>query len=396
MEFIEGGSVLTPNGFRVGSSSCGLKRSEGADDIAILTGDSELSGAGVFTRNAFAAAPVLWCRSVLPTDSLRAIVVNSGNANACTGAQGMENAGRMAKIAAELSGCKAEQVAVASTGIIGRPLPMDRVTEGIKEAYATLASENTAARKAEKAILTTDTRPKSCAARLECTGGSVSIGAMAKGSGMIAPDMATMLAFITTDISAGARALKDILSYCAGETFNRISVDGDTSTNDSVFLAASGKSGISLEDPGVRDKFIDAIYRITRELAMQIVADGEGATRVIRVHACGCGNKAEAVKVARAISNSSLVKCAAYGADPNWGRIVCAAGYSGAKFDPEDVDLFLGKVRVVQKGLPTGYDASEEMQKERIEIKICLGAGDGQATFWTCDMSERYVQINAS
>ncbi len=394
MECIKDGSVLTPPGFRAGSSSCGLKETAGEPDIALLMGEEELSAAGVFTRNLFAAPPVAWSRSILPSDSLRAIAVCSGNANACTGAQGSRDAAQMAKTVASLAGCRPEQVGVASTGIIGRPLPMTRVEQGLREAFATLSAAGLSARNAEKAIMTTDTRPKSCAVRFECGGVPVSIGAMAKGSGMIAPDMATMLAFVTTDMPAGAHELHDLLKRCVEETFNMITVDGDASTNDSVFLVSSGRAAVRT-NAGAKRKFADALFHLMRDLSMQIAADGEGATKLIVVRASGARNRREAVKVAKSIANSLLVKCAVHGEDPNWGRIVCAAGRSGAKFDPGDAGLLLGDVRVLSNGIPTGENACEELKKDEVRIEINLGAGRAAASVWTCDLSKKYVEINA-
>ncbi len=395
MEFIENGSILTPRGFSAGSAACGLKNGPETPDIALIVGEDKLSAAGVFTKNLFAAPPVLWCRAILPTDSLRAIAVNSGNANACNGQRGIKDTERMADIVAGLAGCRPVQVALASTGIIGRPLPLCKVEAGLRESYVSLSTDIRAARLAEKAIMTTDTRQKACAVSIRHGDVEAFIGGMAKGSGMIAPDMATMLAFITTDMSADAATLNDILSSCTKNTFNNINVDGDTSTNDSVFLAASGDSGLSLDNAAVRDRFCEALFALMRNLAIQIVSDGEGATKQIEIRACGCASQPDARLVAGSIANSLLVKCAINGEDPNWGRIICAAGYSGAGFAPDRVSLRLGDTLVVEDGCPTGKDASREMKSRMVKIEIDLGAGDEEATFWTCDISKRYVDINA-
>ncbi len=395
MELIEDGSILPPAGFLAGSSRCGLKERTGDPDIAILAGEGEFSCAGVFTRNLFAAAPVVWSRSILPADSLRAVAVNSGNANACTGRQGMEDAVRMADIVASLAGCRPQQVAVASTGVIGRRLPMSKVQSGLEEAFFSLSADPDAAKEAEKAIMTTDTRPKSCAVRVDCEGGPVLLGGMAKGAGMIAPDMATMLAFITTDIAAESAGLREILARCADDTFNMVTVDGDTSTNDSVFLAASGRSGAECGDPETKKRFTEGLHLLMEDLAIQIAADGEGATKLVEVRVEEARNRSDAVRAARAIADSLLVKCAINGEDPNWGRIVCAAGRSGAKIIPENTELLLGKTTVMLRGLPTGNDARAELKSDRVLIEMRLGAGQASARAWTCDISKQYVEINA-
>ncbi len=397
MEFVKNGSMLTPTGFRAGSSYCGLKRSCDKLDIAVLAAerDVEMTVAGVFTQNRFAAAPVKWCRSILPSDSIRAIAVNSGNANACTGEQGQRDAELMAETVAQIIGSRKEQVAVASTGIIGVPLPMDRVKTGLISACSELSDGFDAAENAAKAIMTTDTRPKYCALTVNTDQGKFSIGGMVKGAGMIAPDMATMLAFITTDVSAESADLRDVLTKCNSQTFNRISIDGDTSTNDSVFLAASGSSGLSLKYTQVKNNFRRALLKLMEYLAFELVRDGEGATKVIRVEVVGAGDNADAEKAARSVANSLLVKCAVNGEDPNWGRIICACGYSGADFLPEQVSLHIGETQILSGGMPTGKSAAAGMKEDVVTFRIALGEGSGKAVFHTCDMSKQYVELNA-
>ena len=396
MKRIENGSVLSPGGFRAGFARCGIKGAEGEPDVALIAGDAPAAAAGVFTTNRFAAAPVQWCRSVLPCDELRAVVVNSGNANACTGEQGDKDARATAELAASLLDCNAEQVAVCSTGIIGHPLPMDRLAEGVRAAHAALADGPDAARGAERAIMTTDTRPKASAVSGEIEATTFTVGGMAKGSGMISPHMATMLAFVTTDVAAPAAVLGEMLARCADLTFNRITVDGDSSTNDTVLLLAGGASGVTLDDDGpAADAFEEALLCVMEDLARQIVRDGEGATRLIEITVTGARDEAHAERAARAVANSPLVKCAVHGGDPNWGRIVCAAGYSGAELTPQRTRLDLGSTRVFEAGLPTGADAADQMAGDEVHILLDLGVGDAEATVWTCDLSQRYVEINA-
>ena len=396
MEVIEGGSILSAGGFRVGWSACGIKGDEGQPDVALIVSDGPASVAGVFTTNRFAAAPVEWDRTILPSENLRAVVVNSGNANACTGEQGRRDVRDAAALVAQLVGCTSQQVAVCSTGIIGRPLPMEQLREGIRAAHAVLSCEQPAARGAERAIMTTDTRPKALAVRTEVDGRAVCIGAMTKGSAMIAPNMATMLAFLTTDAWVPPAVLQHFLKQAADRSFNRITVDGDTSTNDSVLALASGACGAAVPESGPpADEFLQALFHVTGELAREIVRDGEGATRLVEVTVSGAHSEAEAERAARAIAESQLVKCAVHGGDPNWGRILCAAGYSGAQLDPQRVRLGIGEVVVFERGSPTGADASAEVAREEVRFHLDLGVGRAEASVWTCDLSVHYVEFNA-
>ena len=396
VELIPGGSILSARGFRAGSAACGIRTTKGLPDVALIVSDGPATCAGVFTRNRFAAAPVRWDRSILPSRRLRAIVVNSGNANACTGERGMRDARATAALVARLVGCEKEQVAVASTGIIGRPLPMDRLRAGVRAAYGALSTDPTAARAAERAIMTTDTRPKSCAVRAEIAGRPFSVGGMAKGSGMIAPNMATMLAFLTTDVRVSPSALQRLVRCAAAVTFNCVTVDGDCSTNDTLLVMASGASGAQVPSggPGLA-AFQSALRHVMEDLSRQIARDGEGATKLIEVTVTGARTAAQAKKAARAIADSPLVKCAVHGGDPNWGRIVCAAGYCGAQLEPARCALDLGSVRVFHKGIPTGASAASEVAGPEVRIVMHLGVGRARATVWTCDLSQRYVQINA-
>jgi len=396
MEIMEGGSILAPKGFRAGSAACGIKTAAGAPDVALLVSDNPASAAGVFTLNRFAAAPVEWCRSILPSDTLRAVVINSGNANACTGEQGRADVSATASLAAELIGCEPQQVAVASTGIIGRPLPMKKLLEGVRAASAALSAGDESARGAERAIMTTDTRPKACAVQGEIRGVPFRVGGMAKGAGMIAPKLATMLAFLTTDACVSSAVLQRSLRRAARQSFNRITVDGDSSTNDTALVLASGAGGAVVPERGAgRRAFDEALLHVAGELARAIVRDGEGATRLIEVRVTGAASTRQAERCARAVAESQLVKCAIHGGDPNWGRIVCAAGYSGAELDPQRVALDLGTVRVFDRGLPTGCDAAAQVAGPNVSIRLDLGVGSAEATIWTCDLSKDYVDVNA-
>jgi glutamate N-acetyltransferase/amino-acid N-acetyltransferase len=396
LQVIPGGSILSARGFRVGSAACGIRTTKGLPDVALIVSDGPAACAGVFTQNRFAAAPVLWDRSILPSDRLRAIVVNSGSANACTGGRGIRDVHRTAALVAELAGCGRQQVAVASTGIIGHPLPMDRLEAGVRAAWAALSTDVEAARSAERAIMTTDTRPKACAVRAEVAGRPFCVAGMAKGSGMIAPNMATMLAFLTTDARVARTTLQRLVRRAAGVTFNRVTVDGDSSTNDSVFVMAGGAAGVSVPSRGAAfEAFQAALTHVMEDLAKQIARDGEGATKLVEVTVTGARTVAQAQKAARTIADSPLVKCAVHGGDPNWGRVVCAAGYSGVELNPDRSTLELGSVRVFQRGVPTRANAVAEMAGPEVRIVMHLGVGRARATVWTCDLSARYVEINA-
>ena len=396
LETIPDGSILSAAGFRVGAARCGIKQAEGQPDVALIVCDDAASGAGVFTKNSFAAASVHWNRERLPAEGIRAIVANSGNANACTGERGERDVERTAALVAELVGCRPEQVCVASTGIIGHPLPMDKLEAGIREAHARLGAAQADARAAERAIMTTDTRPKSAAVRSAVGGVPFHLGGTAKGAGMIAPNMATMLAFVTTDAQVAPADLGAFLSEATENTLNRITVDGDSSTNDSVIVLAGGRSGAQVSAGGQgAEEFREALHAVMDSLAVQIVSDGEGATKLIEVCVEGATDAESAHRVARAVAESQLVKCAVYGNDPNWGRIVCAIGYSGIAVRPESTTVDIGPVCVFRRGMPTGEDATATMRADRIAVRIDLGMGTGTATVRTCDLTEDYVRINA-
>ncbi|NOK61892.1 MAG: bifunctional glutamate N-acetyltransferase/amino-acid acetyltransferase ArgJ [Chloroflexi bacterium AL-W] len=387
-------------GFRATATACGLKPS-GALDLALIAADRSCSAAGMFTTNRVKAAPVRYNQRILEHNahSIRAIITNSGMANACTGDQGMADAEQMAALTAYGLHCQPDEILVLSTGVIGKHLEMDKLTQGIAEVTAITATEDTPS--AARAIMTTDTRPKVAGQDLHIGGETISVRGICKGSGMIHPNMATMLALITTDASIEPSLLQQSLRYAVQRSFNRISVDGDTSTNDTVFLLASGASGTYITENELTE-FNKALTEVCISLAKQIVNDGEGATRLVEIIVTGAVDEAQAHVVANSIARSPLVKTAIHGGDPNWGRILCAAGYSGAAIDSDRLTLAFGPpaeiVTVVEEGLPTDYDerdAATALRGNPVYVRLDLGLGAVQTTVWTCDLSTDYIRINA-
>ncbi|MBY6277081.1 bifunctional glutamate N-acetyltransferase/amino-acid acetyltransferase ArgJ [Symbiobacterium thermophilum] len=399
MEWLAGG-VTAPAGF-VAAGACADIKGNGAGkkDVALLASRVPCAAAGVYTTNLVKAAPVVLTRGRTETGELQAVVANSGNANACTGEQGIRDAAEMARLAAEALGIRPELVGVASTGVIGVPLPMDRVSAGIRAAAAALSPEGGA--DAAEAIMTTDTFPKQVAARLEIGGATVTIGAMAKGSGMIHPNMATMLGFVTTDAAVDAAALREALREATDRSFNMITVDGDTSTNDMVLVLANGLAGNPRIMPGSAHyrAFADALAAVLIHLAKEIARDGEGATKLIEVRVKGAATLSDARKAARAVCGSNLVKAAVFGEDANWGRVLAALGYSGAQFDPGRVDLWLGDLQMMRAGEPVAFDeaaAARVLREKEVVFTADLHAGECEATAWGCDLTYDYVKINGS
>ncbi|MFB3881323.1 MAG: bifunctional glutamate N-acetyltransferase/amino-acid acetyltransferase ArgJ [Armatimonadota bacterium] len=389
------GGVTAPCGYQAAGVRCGLKTA--GRDLALVYTLAPATAAGVFTTNRFQAAPVLVTRDRVGREAVHAIVANSGNANACTGRRGYQDAVSMADLTAEALGVQPRSVLVCSTGVIGHPLPMVKVRKGIREAVAALSPEGGG--DAAAAIMTTDTRPKTAAVELYLDGRPVRIGGMAKGSGMIAPDMATMLAFLTTDAQLAPGVLHSCLVAAVERSFNRITVDGDTSTNDCVLLLANGQAeaGRITHSHGLT-VFQAALEQVCQHLAKEIARDGEGASRFIEVKVKGAGSDREARQIARAIANSPLVKTALAGGDPNWGRVLAAAGRSGVRFRPELVELRLGRVRVVRDGAACPYrteSAQRAVAGPEVEITLDLHAGEHEAVIWTCDMTVDYVKINS-
>ena len=391
------GGVTAPQGFRSAALHCGIKAMAGALDLTVLAADGNASAAGIFTTNLAQAAPVIVSRRHLERSKgiARAIVVNSGCANACTGTQGMADADRMAAEVATTLGCSPEHVLVASTGVIGVNLRMDKVVTGIQTAVPALArgkGSDTA-----RAIMTTDPFPKECAVTVQTGRGTFTVGGTAKGSGMIEPMMATMLGFLTTDAAVPSALLQRALKESARDTFNAITVDGDGSTNDSLYAMASGASGVTIDNESY-PALLEALLTVSRELAVGIVRGGEGATKLIAVNVHDAQSRDEARQVARTIANSPLVKTAVHGADPNWGRIVAAAGRSGVHFDINRVTVHVGGILLFENGLPhdeASPQAGEYLKNADVRIDVSLGTGGGAgATIWTCDLSAEYVRIN--
>ena len=395
------GSLATPKGFRAAAAAAGIKKKPGALDLSLIVCDvAGASAAGVFTTNRAAAAPVLLCRQNLKKSRgrARAIIANSGNANACTGREGMLVAEQTGKAVAQMLGVQPHEVFVSSTGVIGTPLNVDLILKQLPVLNEILSVES--APEVPRAMMTTDSFPKSVVLQSKIGGKTVSLAGVAKGAGMIHPNMATMLSYITTDAAVAPAALQKMLRGAVDVSFNRITVDGDTSTNDSVIVLASGASGASVR-PGTPEakKFQQGLTEVCQALAKMIVKDGEGATKIARVDVRGARNASDAERVARAVANSPLVKTALAGGDPNWGRIVCAAGYSGAAVDASKIDVRVNGLYLCRHGVHAGFDeevAKAELDKSELVIRIDLHQGNFDAWVWTCDFTHDYIRINAS
>ena len=383
--------VTASRGFRAAGVSSGLKPN-GALDLALIISDSDCTCAGMFTTNRVQAAPVLYDKSVLAKNktAIRAVVANSGCANACTGEAGLEDTRATAEATAQAVGCRADQVLVLSTGVIGQRLNMPKLLAGI--ALGGTRLDCAGGEDASRAIMTTDTRPKVSVIKKP----SYTIGGMAKGSGMIHPNMATMLSVITTDAKIAPALLDRALRAAVGQSFNRITVDGDMSTNDTILLLANGAVGKEIGESEIRE-FTDALTAVCTDLAKQLVRDGEGATKFVEIKVTGAQDETDAAQVAKAIAHSPLVKTAIYGGDANWGRVVAAAGYSGVAVDPAKVKLWFGEVNVFSNGMPTDFDEADSTRAiadKDVFIRIDLGMGSTSTTVWTCDLSHDYVTIN--
>jgi glutamate N-acetyltransferase / amino-acid N-acetyltransferase len=396
LETIAGG-VATPKGFRAAGVSAGIKARAGALDLALLVSDGPATAAAVFTINRAQAAPVLVSRDHLVRSGgvARAVVVNSGCANACTGDEGLRAANVMATATAALLGCPVEQVLVASTGVIGVALPIDKIQEGLPRAFDALGVDHGSV--AAEAIMTTDPFPKEAAARVGIGGREITIGGMAKGSGMIEPMMATMLAFVTTDAGVPKAILERALRDVVEDTFNAITVDGECSTNDCVMVLANGASGVTVDESSY-DAFADALRTVCLRLALGIVRGGEGATKLVTVSVTGAASAAEARKAAKAIANSPLVKTAIHGGDPNWGRLIAVAGRAGVAFELSRAQVTIGPIVLFKDGRPydeAAPEAAAYLKNEDVGVGVDLGAGSASSTVWTCDLSAEYVRINA-
>jgi len=389
--------VCYPQGFTAAGVRAGIKKN-GNLDVAVIYTEKEAAVAGVFTKNLVAAAPVHLSKIVIGTGSAHAVVANAGCANACTGEQGIRDAEKMATIAAKELNCRADDVIVASTGLIGSNLPMDKMEAGIKDAVKNLSRDGSV--NAGNAIVTTDTYSKACATEVEIGGVEVRFGAIAKGSGMIRPDMATMLCFITTDADIDQKLLQAALRDATEISFNCMTVDGDMSTNDSVVVLANGAAGNKkiVERGDDYEKFYETLKNICVELAKKIAADGEGASKFLTINVTGAESFADAKKIGMSVANSPLVKTAFFGQDANPGRTICAVGYSGVKVIPEKISIKFGGLTVYDKGLVTKFDADamkKVLAEHDIVVDIELGLGKEAATIYTCDLSFQYVKINA-
>jgi glutamate N-acetyltransferase / amino-acid N-acetyltransferase len=395
------GNIIAPKGFKVGSVHCGLKRDNRNHDIGIIFSEEPCKTSALFTTNQIVAAPIKLSRDAVKNGKAHAIVVNSGNANACTGKKGEKDAETMAL---QTSGClniKPDEVLVASTGIIGHHLPMAKIKSGISKSAECLGDRNTHSISIAKAIMTTDLVPKHVAVRTKIGGKEVTIGAIAKGSGMISPDMATMFCFITTDAAISLNTLRSCIKRSTESSFNQITVDGHMSTSDMVAILANGMAqnrNITSSTKSDLALFQKALDYVTLKMAKEIVKDGEGATKFVQIEIHEAKSVLDAKKIARTIAESPLVKTAINGEDPNWGRIVSAAGYAGVTLDESKLKLSVNKITIYKKGLPVTpapKRLNSVMKKKEITIQLHLGMGNKSTTLWTCDLSKEYVSINA-
>lgn len=403
MKMITGG-VTAAKGFEAAAAEAQIKYKD-RKDMALIYSQVPCVAAGTFTTNVVKAAPVRWDQEIVKKSAnVHAVIINSGIANACTGEEGYGYCEQTAQAAERLLRIPASSVLVASTGVIGMQLPMDRIRDGVALLAEGKADTEEAGLEAAKAIMTTDTKPKYAAAQVEIGGKTVTVGGMCKGSGMIHPNMCTMLGFVTTDAAITKEMLQKALSDDIKDTYNMVSVDGDTSTNDTVLLLANGMAGNPLIDRENEDYavFKEALNYVNTELAKKIAGDGEGATCLFEVKVIGAESKEQAVMLSKSVITSSLTKAAIYGHDANWGRILCAMGYSGASFDPDRVDLYFesaaGKLKIIENGVSTGYSeemATKILSEEYVTATADIKMGEASATAWGCDLTHEYVNINA-
>jgi len=403
MKEIKGG-VTAAKGFQAASAAAEIKY-KGRTDMAMIFSSVPCKAAGTFTTNIVKAAPVKWDQKVVYEQPYaQAVICNSGIANACTGEEGYGYCKETADAAAEILNISPDSVLVASTGVIGMQVPIEKIKNGVKMMVPALSGEIFAGTDAAKAIMTTDTVHKEVAVEIEIGGKAVTIGGMCKGSGMIHPNMCTMLGFVTTDISISKELLMEVLKEDVKDTYNMISVDGDTSTNDTVLLLANGMAGNEeiTEKNADYETFKKALNYVNTTLSKKIAGDGEGATALFEVKVMGASTKEEAVILSKSVVTSSLTKAAIYGHDANWGRILCALGYSGVSFDPEKVDLYFesraGKIKIIENGVSTGYseeEATKILSEDEVTAIADMKMGDASATAWGCDLTYDYVKINA-
>lgn len=394
-KFINNGTVTSANGFKAAGIFCGIKKKK--KDLALIYSAEPCTAAGTFTLNKVKAAPLLISQDVIKTSTLvNAVLVNSGNANACTGEEGFKNAKLMQTACAEKLSLKPENILISSTGVIGQQMPMENLLNGINNIIPFVSKDG--GNDAAEAIMTTDTKSKSFAVNVELGDESFKIGGICKGSGMIMPNMATMLAFITTDAKVEKSLLQKILFNAVDVSFNKISVDGETSTNDMVTIMANGVSGVEINTSEKEEEFQKALNALCIEMAKSIISDGEGATKVITINVTGANTKKDADLVGKSLSNSPLLKTAIYGQDANWGRIMSSAGMSGADFHPEKVTIKFDDHEVLLPDYKIVVDedvASKILSKKELNININLNGGQFSSTWWTCDFTEDYIKINA-
>lgn len=403
MQIIEGG-VTSPAGFKAASTAAGIKY-QGRTDMAMVYSEVPCDCAGTFTSNIVKAACVMWDKEIVESGrKMQAVVVNSGIANACTGQEGYDACRKTAEAVDEALGVPADTVAVASTGVIGMQLPTEKLAAGVKAMAPELSDTKEAGTAASKAIMTTDTINKEIAVTFEAGGKTVSLGGMSKGSGMIHPNMCTMLGFLTTDLAIDKKLMQEALSSVIKDTFNMITVDGDTSTNDTLLLMANGlaENKTITEKNADYDAFYEALNFVCEFLARKMAGDGEGATKLFECKVVNAKTKEDARILAKAVVGSNLSKAAIFGCDANFGRFLCAMGYSGSKFDQNDVELFFvsraGKLQVFDKGVPLSFDedlARKIMEEKEVTVLVDMHEGDAQGTAWGCDLTYDYVKINA-
>ncbi len=388
-----------PQGYRFGGLYCGIKQDTSKLDLSLVVSDRAATAAGVYTTNLVFAAPVGYDRARTPSSTVRGVVVNSGNANACTGDRGDRDAAQMAALAAKTCGAQGDQFLVMSTGVIGRFLPLDMIAQGIERLGGELGQDEAAFDRASRGILTTDTRPKHASRTLQLGGKTVQLAGFCKGAAMIGPKMATMLGLLLTDAALTPVDAQRLLTHAVEDSFNCISVDGHMSTNDTVLLLANGAAGGASLTGSDLATFQQALYDVCQELARQIPEDGEGATHLITLDIRGCASREDARQIAKTIAESALVKTAIAGADPNWGRIVSAAGYSGVKFNPQGVSLWVNQILLYEQGAPVAFDAKAVSQSIRsnrdTHVDLRLSEGADSIRFWTTDLTAEYVRLNA-
>ena len=397
LQFIENGSISSVQGIKAAGINCGIKKQK--KDLALIYSDVLCNAAGTFTLNKVIAAPLVISKEIITKKKkVRAILVNSGNANACTGETGLANAVKMQQYCAEKLGLQHDEVIISSTGVIGQQLPMQNLLAGIDTISG--AVDYCKGNDAAEAIMTTDKKKKSFAVKVRLLKGEVVIGGICKGSGMIMPNMATMLAFLATDASIEQALLQELLSEAVNESFNKISVDGETSTNDMVILIENGKSGLKInKNSKDYEIFKSALTTICREMAKSIASDGEGATKLITISINKAKTRKDADVIARAIANSPLFKTAMNGNDANWGRILSAAGNSGADFVPEKVTIKFDELSILKPNYTNGFNEEEAkkiLSKDNVTVSLDLNEGEESSTWWTCDFSEEYIKINAN